>query len=356
MSDRSPSDSDSAGTTPPDELPGLDLAGLRTYLDAEVPGLVNGPLHGHLVEGGRSNLTYIVGDGSRQLVVRRPPLGHVLATAHDMGREYRVMAALADSPVPVPDTHLLCDDDSVIGAPFYVMEYVPGTVYRSAEQTERLTTPQRSELAWRLMDVLADLHAVDPESVGLGEFGKPDGFLQRQVRRWSKQLEASRSREIPGIDDLAEHLGRTVPTTARSGIVHGDYRLDNVLVDDSNEIRAVLDWEMATLGDPLTDLGLLVVYWEGFDDIEQNPIAKGIGPAYGFPPARELLERYARRGGTDLSRLDWYVAFGYFKIAVILEGIHYRFTHNQTVGAGFEHVGALVPPLVAQGLATAKEA
>ncbi len=350
MSGSSPSPSAS------ETLPGLDLVRLRERLDAEAPGLVRGPLHGELVEGGRSNLTYIVGDGTRRLVVRRPPLGHVLATAHDMSREYRVMSALGGSSVPVPATHLLCEDDDVLGAPFYVMEFVAGTVYRSAEQTGTLGAGERTELADRLMDVLADLHAIDPEAVGLGEFGRPDGFLQRQVRRWSKQLEASRSREIPGIDELAERLGETVPTSGPSGIVHGDYRLDNVLVGDDGEIRAVLDWEMATIGDPLTDLGLLVVYWEGFNGIEQNPIAKGIGPEYGFPPARELLERYARRSGGDLADLDWYIAFGYFKIAVILEGIHYRFTHDQTVGEGFEHVGALVQPLVAQGLATAKEA
>ncbi|WP_263252009.1 phosphotransferase family protein [Saccharopolyspora rosea] len=338
-----------------EQLPGLDLGRLRAHLDAELPGLVGGPLRGELVQGGRSNLTYVVTDGAQRWVVRRPPLGHVLATAHDMGREHRVMSALAGTRVPVPRTLLLCRDEDVIGAPFYVMEHVPGTVYRSPELTARLAEAERHDLAHQLVDVLADLHGTDPESVGLGDFGRPEGFLERQIRRWSKQLAASRSRDIEGIDELAGRLAETIPGTPRAGIVHGDYRLDNVIVGEDLRIRAVLDWEMATLGDPLTDLGLLAVYWEGFGGVEHNPITKGVGPDYGFPTAKRLLDRYAARSGADLSDLDWYVAFGYFKIAVILEGIHYRFIHDQTVGAGFEHVGALVAPLVAQGLATLEE-
>ncbi|MBE9375536.1 phosphotransferase family protein [Saccharopolyspora sp. HNM0983] len=341
---------------PSGDLPGLDLDRLRGHLDRELPEPTRGPLRGELIQGGRSNLTYSVTDGTSAWVVRRPPLGHVLATAHDMGREHRVMSALADTAVPVPRTFLLCQDEEAIGAPFYVMDRVPGTVFRSPEQTERLTAAQRADLSWQLIDVLADLHTIDPESVGLADFGKPDGFLQRQVRRWSKQLAASLSRDVAGIDELAEQLDTRIPHSTASGIVHGDYRLDNVLVGDDLRINAVLDWEMATLGDPLTDLGLLTVYWEGFSGIEQNPVAKGIGPEYGFPAARELLQRYAERSGTDLSAMGWYTAFGFFKIAVILEGIHYRYLHGQTVGEGFEHVGALVEPLVAQGLATLKEA
>ncbi len=338
-----------------DETPGLDLADLRAFLDRERPGLVGGELRAEVIAGGRSNLTYDVTDGQSSWVVRRPPLGHVLATAHDMSREHRVLTALADTPVPVPRTYSLCEDEGVIGAPFYVMEFVPGTVYREPRQVAELTVRQRQDLSWQLMDILADLHSIDPESVGLGDFGRPQGFLERQVRRWSKQLAASRSREIDDIDTLAERLADHVPVSPPGTIVHGDYRLDNVIVGPGHRIDAVLDWEMATLGDPLADLGLLVVYWEGFAGIDDNPIAKGVGPEYDFPPARELLEHYASRSGTDLSTLDWYVAFGYFKIAVILEGIHYRFQHGQTVGTGFEHVGALVPPLVRQGLSALKE-
>ena len=339
-----------------EELPGLDLARLRERLEAEQPGLTRGPLSGQLVQGGRSNLTYVVTDGTDNWVVRRPPLGHVLATAHDMSREHRVMSALAGTSVPVPRTYLLCQDEDVIGAPFYVMEHVPGTVYRSPEQTGALSQEQKADVSGRMMDVLAQLHTTSPEQVGLDDFGRPEGFLERQVRRWSKQLDASRSREVEGVDELRERLAATVPASRRSGIVHGDYRLDNVLVGDDLQIRAVLDWEMATLGDPFTDLGLLVVYWEGFTGIEENPITKGTGPEYGFPTAAELLQRYSDTSGIDLSGLDWYIAFGFFKSAVILEGIHYRFKHNQTVGEGFGHVGALVEPLVAPGLSTLQEA
>ena len=339
-------------SAPTNELPGLDLVRLRAHLEAELPGLTSGPLTGEVVQGGRSNLTYIVGDGTNQWVVRRPPLGHVLATAHDMSREHRVISALQNTRVPVPRTHLLCQDEDVIGAPFYVMEFVDGTVVRTPEETGKLSRRQRRELAFRLMDALADLHGLSPQEVDLDDFGRPEGFLERQVRRWNKQLAASKDREIEGIEELARRLAETVPATQRSGIVHGDYRLDNVIVGQDNDIRAVLDWEMATLGDPLTDLGLLIVYWEGFSDIEENPIAKGVGPDYGYPTAQELLDRYAERSDADLSELHWYIAFGYFKIAVILEGIHYRYTQKQTVGEGFDHVGGLVAPLVAQGLST----
>jgi aminoglycoside phosphotransferase (APT) family kinase protein len=344
--------SSASGAVPP----GLDLDRLRSYLEAERPGMVAGPLTAELLAGGRSNLTYLVGDGARRWVVRRPPLGHVLATAHDMGREHRLISALTGTAVPVPRPLLLCQDESVLGAPFYVMEFVPGTVYRSPDQTERLTPAQRDDISYQLIDVLTDLHGIDPETVGLSDFGRPEGFLQRQVRRWGKQLAASRSRDIPGIDELARGLGARVPASAAAGIVHGDYRLDNVIVGPGHRIDAVLDWEMGTLGDPLTDLGLFVVYWDGFQDIEPNPIVKGVGTGYGFPPATDLLDRYAARGGADLSTLHWYIAFGFFKIAVILEGIHYRFTQGQTVGEGFEYVGETVTPLVAKGLNALREA
>lgn len=337
-------------------MPGLDLGRLQAHLDSEKPGLVQGPLTGELVQGGRSNLTYVIGDGTGQWVVRRPPLGHVLATAHDMAREYRVLTALAETPVPVPRTHLLCQDEDVLGAPFYLMEFVPGTVYRTPEQTDRLGPAQRTELAHRLIDVLASLHALAPDTVGLADFGRPEGFLQRQVRRWSKQLAASRSRDIAGIAELADGLAEHVPVSARASIVHGDYRLDNVIVGADHRIDAVLDWEMATLGDPLTDLGVFAVYWDGFSDIEANPIVRAAGPKYGFPSTTELFDRYAARSGADLSTLDWYVAYAFFKIAVILEGIHYRFAHGQTVGEGFERVGDAVAPLAAKGLRALKEA
>ncbi|MEU7280606.1 phosphotransferase family protein [Streptomyces sp. NPDC045431] len=330
--------------------PGLDPEQLRGFLDRERPGLVSGPLGARVVEGGRSNLTYVVTDGTGQWVVRRPPLGHVLATAHDMKREHRVISALHPTAVPVPEPVVLCEDESVLGAPFYVMEFVSGTPYRTAEQLAPLG-PERTRAALLgLVDTLVDLHAVNPEAVGLGDFGRPDGFLDRQLRRWGKQLDASRSRELAGIDELHATLGRRLPASPAATVVHGDYRLDNVLLGEDDRVNAVLDWEMSTLGDPLTDVGLLSMYSVRLD-LPGSPIST-TAAAPGHPSPAELIERYAERSGRDVSALPWYTAFAWFKLAVILEGIHYRYTLGQTVGAGFDRIGELVPVFIEHGLTT----
>ncbi|MFJ5078203.1 phosphotransferase [Streptomyces sp. NPDC088553] len=333
--------------------PGLDPEQLRRFLDRERPGLVSGPLEARLIEGGRSNLTYVVTDGAGRWVVRRPPLGHVLATAHDMRREHRVISALHTTDVPVPETLLLCEDDSVLGAPFYVMEFVDGTPYRSAAELAPLGPERTRAAVLGLVDTLVDLHAVDPAAVGLADFGRPEGFLDRQLRRWGKQLDASRGRELPGIDELHAALGRSLPDSPEPTVIHGDYRLDNVLIDGDDRIRAVLDWEMSTLGDPLTDLGLLVMYSTPLD-LPDSPIST-TATAPGHPTAAELVERYAARSGRDTSALAWYTAFAWFKLAVILEGIHYRWTLGQTVGAGFDRIGELVPVFIEHGLTTLQE-
>jgi len=301
-----------------------------------------------LIHGGKSNLTYRLTGGPHDWVLRRPPLGHVLATAHDMAREYRVMSALAPTAVPVPAMVTLCEDPSVIGAPFYVMEYVEGSILRRTQDTDKLTDSQRTALAHRLIDTLADLHEIDPAEVGLGDFGRPGGFLERQVRRWTQQLERSRSRDIPGSDDLARELATSVPTSQRVSVVHGDYRLDNVMVGPDQQIRAVLDWEMATLGDPLCDLGLLPVYAVPVPGVA-GVVSDGMGPHNGFPSIESLVQRYADRCGLDVAPLPWYTALGYYKLAVICEGIHYRYGTGQTVGPGFEQIGAIVEPLVSAG-------
>ncbi|MFB7197235.1 phosphotransferase family protein [Streptomyces sp. NPDC056240] len=334
--------------------PGLDLDQLRGHLDRERPGLVAGPLSGRVVEGGRSNLTYIVGDGSSTWVVRRPPLGHVLATAHDMKREYRVISALNPTSVPVPEALLMCEDDSVLGAPFYVMEYVAGTPYRTADQLAQLGPERTRAAVLSLVDTLVDLHAVDPAEVGLADFGRPEGFLDRQLRRWGKQLDASRNRELAGVDELHAALGRSLPTSPAPTIVHGDYRLDNVLINEDadgvDRIKAVLDWEMSTLGDPLTDLGLLVMYSAKLE-VPDSPVST-TSAAAGHPDPAEIIERYAARSGRNVSAVSWYTAFAWFKLAVILEGIHYRYTLGQTVGAGFDRIGELVPVFIDHGLTT----
>lgn len=320
-------------------LPGLDLGRLRAHLDRTAPDLVTGPLRGAVLAGGRSNLSYEVTDGRTRFVVRRPPLGHVLATAHDMGREYRVQRALAPTPVPVPRVLLHCADPDVIGAPFYLMRYVRGRVYRVPAELTAPGPAAVAGLARSLVRTLGDLHAVAPDRVGLADFGRPDGFTARQVRRWKTQLDASRSRDLPGIEELHHRLAAAVPAAGDATVVHGDFRLDNAVVGPDGEIRAVLDWEMSTLGDPLTDLGLLLVYSARLH-------------APGWPTPAELAADYADRTGRDVSDLDWYVAFASFKLAVILEGVHYRYVRGQTVGAGFDRVGERVPPLIAAGLST----
>ncbi|WP_143342702.1 phosphotransferase family protein, partial [Crossiella equi] len=202
-----------------EELPGLDLVKLTAYLDERHPGLRDGELSAELIAGGRSNLTYSVTDGKHEWVLRRPPLGHVLATAHDMGREHRVITALRDTAVPVPTTVLLCTDDSVLGAPFYVMDRTPGVVLRTQQDAHWVNPEQARAISLHLIEVLADLHAVDPASVGLADFGRPEGFLSRQVARWKKQLDASRSRELPGVDELHAKLADTVPVSGTPAIV-----------------------------------------------------------------------------------------------------------------------------------------
>jgi aminoglycoside phosphotransferase (APT) family kinase protein len=339
---------------------GVDLDRLAAHLAEHRPELAAGPLRARLIAGGKSNLTYLLRAGDREMVLRRPPLGHVLATAHDMAREHRVISALAPTGVPVPAALLFCADEAVIGAPFYLMEKVDGEVYRTRAQTDPLTDGQRRDLAMAMMDTLAALHMVEPAAAGLADFGRPEGYLGRQVRRWAGQLDRSRSRELPGIDELRDALADTVPEGANAGrIVHGDYRLDNLMASvDPVTVRAVLDWEMATLGDPLADLGLLLTYWSVLGDsdlAEGNPVADGIGPRAGFPTGDELIDRYAGRSDVDVGPLHWHVALGCFKLAVICEGIHYRHTLGQTLGGGFDRIGEMVAPLVEHGLHAVRE-
>jgi len=329
--------------------PGLDLAALREFLDANAPSLVSGALHAEVIAGGRSNLTYFLDDGSEQWVLRRPPLGHVMATAHNMAREYRVMAAMAGTTVPCPEVLLMCDDPDVIGAPFYIMERVDGEVIRTTDQSAALGVSGTARLSKNLVDVLASLHLIDPASIGLADFGRPEGFMSRQVARWGQQLESSRTREIPGIESLGHTLAREVPLPQRVSVVHGDYRLENVLATPEAEISAVLDWEMATLGDPLADLGLMCVYWDALPALGLNPVVEGIAPGLGYLRSDQLVERYLAATGLHDRDMPWYVAFSSYKLAVILEGIHYRYGLGLTVGERFEEIGPLVAPLIEYG-------
>ncbi|MFH8384174.1 phosphotransferase family protein [Kitasatospora sp. NPDC018058] len=337
----------------PADPPGLDLARLRTHLGRELPGTVQGPLRADLIEGGRSNLTYVLTDGVSRWVLRRPPLGHVLATAHDMGREYRVMSALRGTGVPVPRMLLIDQSEDVLGASWCLMEHVAGAAHRDVHTLAELGEDRVRALGRRLVETLATLHRIDAATVGLADFGHPDGYLERQLRRWSKQLAASRSRDLPELDRLHALLVERLPTSPATALVHGDYRLDNVLVDDNDTITAVLDWEMSTLGDPLTDIGLLVMY------TELAGVGGGIIPsamtAPGFPKPDEIVSLYAELTGRQAADLDWYVAFASFKLAAVAEGIHFRFQQGRTLGAGFERAGEMAPILARHGLSTLKE-
>jgi aminoglycoside phosphotransferase (APT) family kinase protein len=305
-----------------------------------------------LIAGGRSNLTYRLDFGGSRLVLRRPPLGHVLPTAHDMSREFRVLTALHGTDIPVPAPLALCADPDVIGAPFYVMDHVAGDVLRTSEDGQRLTPDQARQLSEELAGMLAAIHSVDVAAVGLTGFGRPEGYLARQLARWQKQWELSVTRDMPGYDRLVERLAAGLPGDGDHSLVHGDFRIDNTLVtlDAQPAIAAVVDWEMSTLGDPLADLGLTLIYWADPDDpawtkLEAN-VAAEVTARPGFFSRQDLARRYGELTGRDLSGIGYYMAFGCFKLAVVLEGIHARFLQQQTVGEGFEREGPAVPVLI----------
>jgi aminoglycoside phosphotransferase (APT) family kinase protein len=343
-----------AGAMSDTDVPGLDLTRFRAFFEDACPGGVNGALRARVIAGGKSNLTYEVTDGQASWIVRRPPLGHVLATAHDMSREHRVITALHPTDVPVPATYALCTDTDVIGAPFYVMERVEGTPYRLASQLEPLGSERTGAISARMVDTLAILHRVDPAAVALSDFGRPQGFLARQVRRWKKQLDASHSRDLVGADELHHLLEANLPVEGAPAVLHGDFRLDNLMVDDDDHVAAVIDWEMATVGDPLTDLALLLVY-QRMARLDTGYAVADASTAPGFLTDVEILNRYVDRSGRDLSEMGFYLGLAHYKLAVILEGIHYRYAHGQTVGGGFDTVGASVEPLLAAGLTSMKQ-
>jgi aminoglycoside phosphotransferase (APT) family kinase protein len=307
------------------EIPGLDVARASAWLEAHVSG-ARGPFEFDLIAGGHSNLTFsvVASDGSR-FVLRRPPLGHVLASAHDMGREHRILSGLQGTSVPVPPVEGLCSDPAVIGVPFYVMRYVVGHVVRDSDTALAALTPgARANASRSLVDTMAKIHAVDLPAAGLDDLGRHEGYISRQLRRWYGQVSQQRTRDLPAIDRLHDALEARVPDQSAATLVHGDYRLDNCMVDDDGELVAVLDWEISTLGDPLADLGLLTVYWTGPDD-PPGAWTAGATTAPGFWPRARIAERYGEVSGRDVSNLDFYVAFAYWKLACILEGVYARY-------------------------------
>lgn len=306
------------------QVEGVDTEKVTTWFRDHVAS-IEPPLEFSLITGGHSNLTFSVVDqrGGRW-VLRRPPLGHVLATAHDMGREHKILAALGPTDVPVPPVVGLCPDDEVNGAPFYVMEFVDGTVVRDVPTAESLTAEQRRAAGESIVETLARIHAVDVDAVGLGDLGRREGYIERQLKRWYGQFNKSRNREVPLVDVVHDELHANVPVQGAATIVHGDYRLDNCMLGGDGAIAAVLDWEICTLGDPLADVGLLQVYWAdpGEPTYSSLPAPTSVE---GFPTKAELLERYATASGRDLSNVGFYVAFGYWKLACIIEGVYARY-------------------------------
>ena len=306
------------------EVQGIDREAVTDWYVANVPGTTP-PLSFDLIAGGHSNLTFRVTDATgRATVLRRPPLGQVLASAHDMGREHTIIAALADTDIPVAPTLGYEPTGDVNGAPFYVMEFVDGHVLRDQAAAEELAVPARTRAGDSLVEVLARIHAVEPVAVGLGDLGRTDGYIERQLKRWYGQWNKSKTRDLPDIDRVHEALSASIPEQGPAAIVHGDYRLDNCMVDDDGNVVAVLDWELCTLGDPLADVGLLMVYW--------NEPGDGAGAtltsptlAEGMRSRDEILERYAAASGRNLSQIEFYVAFGYWKLACIVEGVYARY-------------------------------
>jgi len=304
---------------------GIRAAPVSSWLTEHVADAA-APFAFELIAGGHSNLTYrVTGADGRQLVLRRPPLGHMLASAHDMGREHRIIAALHDSAVPVPRALGLCDDPAINGAPFYVMNFVDGHVVRDRQIAEAaLTTQARTAASRSVVDTMAAIHAVDVDAAGLGDLARHDSYIARQLKRWYGQWAQQHTRELKLIDDVHDELATRIPAQGAATIVHGDYRLDNCIVSSAGEVAAVLDWEICTLGDPLADVGMLQVYWTGPGD---EPSAWGgqSTSADGFWDRRQTAERYAEVSGRDVSQLDFYVAFGYWKLACIMEGVYARY-------------------------------
>ena len=341
-----------------DTPPGIRLDGVTRFFRESVPG-GDAPLRFSLISGGRSNLTYRVDIGEHSVALRRPPLGHVLPTAHDMRREYRVLAALADSSVPVPRPIALCEDASVNDYPFYVMEYRPGVVLQHALPDDYLREPaERARASRALVDTMVALHAVDVGAVGLADFGRAEGYLERQLKRWRTQLEANRTAPLREIDALLERLGRALPARSDASLVHGDFRFGNLALDprDPGRVVAVYDWEMATLGDPLADLGYTLIYWvEPGDAAERGSIEEvGAVTAHpGFYTRAQVAEAYAAASGRDLAQIDFYQVLALTKLAVISEGILKRFQLGHSAGSGLEQVNRAAVPLAQRALAIA---
>ncbi len=310
------------------DLPGIDPQPVTEWLAANVDG-ARPPFHFELITGGHSNLTFAVtGSDGRRLVLRRPPLGAVLATAHDMGREHRIIAAVGQTAVPVPAALGLCEDDSVNGAPFYVMDFVDGVVLHDGDITAEAVPSDatRQTLSRSVVDVLADLHLADPDEIGLGTLARKEAYLDRQLKRWRGQWEQSKTRQLADMEQAYQLLIEAKPQQRYTGVVHGDYRLGNLLADPATgQVTAVLDWELCTLGDVLADVGYILNNWvqpgePNLRGATSNPTMIG-----GFTTREELVEAYSERTGFEVADVDYYRAFQNWRLAAIVEGVMARY-------------------------------
>jgi aminoglycoside phosphotransferase (APT) family kinase protein len=304
---------------------GIDNVRVGAWLATRLPALTP-PLRYALIAGGHSNLTHACTDAEgRRRVLRRPPLGHVLESAHDMAREHRVIAALTGSAVPVPPVHGLCDDVAVNGAPFFVMDYVDGAVLHDRDAAAALPAPERGALGQHVADVLAALHRLVPAAIGLGDLGRHAHYIARQLKRWRTQWEQTRTHNVPAMDTAARLLGARIPPQQQSSLVHGDYRLGNMIAT-GGRIVALLDWELCTLGDPLADLGYLANTWLMPEDVCGDVDDTMPTTAGGFPACQALFERYAAQTGFDLENIDYYRAFSHWRTAAIRQGVYKRYS------------------------------
>jgi aminoglycoside phosphotransferase (APT) family kinase protein len=330
-----------------DAPPGIDRGAVEAWFAEHVEG-AEAPLAFEKISGGHSNLTYRVTDAAgHRWALRRPPLGKRLGSAHDMAREHKVVSALGPTEVPVAPVVALCEDESVNEAPFYVMEFVEGPILRGLAEAEAFPEEaDRRAIGERVADTLVAIHSIDPDAVGLADLGRKEDYVARQLRRWHGQWEKSKTRELASIDAVHERLSARIPEQGPATIVHGDYRLDNMILTPGGEVAAVVDWELCTLGDPLADVGLLMVYWPEAGE-EGVALGQPATMAPGFPSREEVAARYAERSGRDLADLDFFVALGYWKLAIILEGVYARYTAGGygKVNEGVEAFARLVERL-----------